>query len=838
MKRISPPRVCVATLFIQFWLLFLSAPLQASSLPAEPRQFLENYCTDCHDSSTHKAGLNLEALSFDLQTKSNAALWESVFDKLDHGQMPPKKADQPTLNDRHPFQSWLGGELRRASLVHQQQHGRVPFRRLTRIEYENTLRDLLHVETDLKDLFPEDATTAGFQKVSEGLSLSSVHFARYQEAADKALSDVIPTKPFSALKVDMDGAKIMKGNPKTFTDMGCWLNGDAFVMPSNLFYPYTAVRLQRSPRGGRYRFHVTASGLHTQGRPLPIAFNILRDSSLPDAPDAAAWYDLPAEEPITITTELSLKSGESFAVFGWTLPHRDVVNNKRKKLGIPPEEWTESSLAIYRIKAEGPLALDGTVDTWPPQNYRELFGETPLRPLSETLPGAVLGSATPPANKRSDSDWAADPLVPFSDSPKQDAEMLIRRFVSKAFRRPVSAQEQQPYVERVLHALDKGAPFHEAMKSGFMAVICSPHVLFLNEAPGRLDTFALASRLSYFLWNAPPDSILLELAQSGSLTDPRALYAQVERLLSDSRASRFEANFIAQWLDLNKITATSPDDKLYPEFDRILQESALKETERFFHEILLHDGSILEFVHSDWTFLNERLARHYNLPDVQGFELQKVFLPSQSHRGGVMTHASVLKVTADGAKTSPILRGKWICERILGITPSPPPEDVKKIEPDIRGATTIRAQLEKHRSSEACASCHAIMDPPGFALESFDVIGGWREFYRTPEQKPEKIQIPNTKFNVSRGLAVEEGYVLADGRRFANVDEYKKLLLSDPDTITRNLASKLLTYATGAPVQFADRELIDAIVQDLHSRNYGLRTLVHQIVQSRPFLNK
>ena len=262
------------------------------------------------------------------------------------------------------------------------------------------------------------------------------------------------------------------------------------------------------------------------------------------------------------------------------------------------------------------------------------------------------------------------------------------------------------------------------------------------------------------------------------------------------------------------------------------------ETEQFVHEILTDNRSLLEFVKSDWTFLNERLARHYDLPDVTGFELRKVSLPANSHRGGVLTQTSVLKVTADGAKTSPILRGKWICERLLGITPPPPPEDVKKIEPDIRGATTIREQLDKHRSSEACASCHTVMDPPGFALESFDVIGGWRTFYRTPDSKAPKIQLPQSKHTVFKGLDVEEGYNIPDGRYFANVDEYKSLLLSDPDALARNLTIKLITYATGAAIQFADRPLVEEIVKNLSSHGFGFRTLVHQVVESRVFLEK
>ncbi len=458
---------------------------------------------------------------------------------------------------------------------------------------------------------------------------------------------------------------------------------------------------------------------------------------------------------------------------------------------------------------------------WPAQGYRELFDQLPRRSLAE-ITGVPAVKGQP------------NPALPVSAQPKVDAERLIRRFLPQAFRRPVPEEIAAPYVARVIKALDEGVLFHQAMLDGYKAILCSPHFLLHEETPGPLDRHALANRLSYFLWNGPPDEALL----AADLSQADVRRAQVERLLQDPRSARFEKSFLDQWLDLQKINATSPDSALYPEFDSALQLSALRETQLFFHTLLAENRSLLEGVQSDWTYLNEPLGWLYGLPEVSGHELQMVSLPAGSQRGGFLTQSSILKVTADGAKTSPILRGNWINERILGIHPPAPPADVAKIEPDIRGATTIREQLAKHRNTPACMSCHTVIDPPGFALETFDVIGGWRDFYRVPTGTGQIIEIQPSKKRVHRGPAVEAGYTMPDGRAFANVSEYKTLLLEDKGGIARALTEKLLTYATGARVQFADRDDVAEIVKSIRSENYGLRSLIHRIVESRPFLNK
>jgi hypothetical protein len=393
----------------------------------------------------------------------------------------------------------------------------------------------------------------------------------------------------------------------------------------------------------------------------------------------------------------------------------------------------------------------------------------------------------------------------------------------------------------VQEKLDDGYSFYDAMLYGYKAILSSPHFLVFDEPDPKLGDRALANRLSYFLWSGPPDDELLELAARRELSRTQVLQAQVERLLADPRAHRFTENFTGQWLDLRLINATIPDPRLYGDFDGLLLWSMPRETHEVFKEILKHDRSLLEFVAADWSMLNARLAAHYGIPGVEGNDFRKVTLPAESHRGGILTQASVLKVTADGTRTSPVLRGKWVLEKILGQPPAPPPPDVPAIEPDIRGATTIRQQLDKHRAIATCAACHKHIDPPGFALETFDPIGGYREFYRaTTGDRRNVLQVAfhTGGRGIFRGPDIEQGGETHAGHSFRNIDDYKQLLLKDKDQLARNLTEKLLVYATGAEIQYADREVVEEIVAKIRHNNYGFRTLIHEVVQSRVFLNK
>ena len=334
-----------------------------------------------------------------------------------------------------------------------------------------------------------------------------------------------------------------------------------------------------------------------------------------------------------------------------------------------------------------------------------------------------------------------------------------------------------------------------------------------------------------------PDDELSKLAEQQTLSQPEVLRQQVERLLAHPKAATFTENFVGQWLGLREIDATEPSHLVYPEFDHLLKVSMIRETELFFDEVLKHDLSLTNFVASDFTLLNGRLGKHYGIPGVVGWEFHKTPLPADSHRGGVLTMASVMKVTANGTTTSPVMRGAWVLDRILGTPPSPPPEGVAAIDPDIRGATTIREQLAKHRTDPACDSCHSKIDPPGFALESFDCIGGWRDWYRvTGNGGP--VTVDGRRMPYHKGKPVDPSNVTEDGQPFQNIDEFRQLLLRDKDQLARSLTTKLLTYSTGGAPTKADRPEIEAIVARVRDKNYGFRSLLHEVVQSELFQNK
>lgn len=573
-------------------------------------------------------------------------------------------------------------------------------------------------------------------------------------------------------------------------------------------------------------------------QPVPVAFCTVDRGREP--PVVRDMVDIPPGPPRVIETEVDLEAGEAFVL----QLHRnwDIRSTKQ-----PIEEYTGPGFLIDWLEIEGP------VNEFPSPAFRTLFGDAELLPKSVVK---ALAEGRKPQDfhtRTSIYQWLNDPLTPVSDTPKEDAAALLRAFIPKAFRRPVDDAMLQRFIDPVLAKLDAGDRFAEAMIFGYKNVLTSPHFLFFLESPGKLDRYALATRLAYFLTSLPPDEELL----AADLTNADELRRQTERLLDSPRSRGLTENFTAQWLDLRKIDDTIPDPNLYGDFDGTLLWAMPEETRRFFDDILRNDRSVLEFVHSDWTVVNRRLAEHYGIldafdsakpvpaepPRASGAapaEFRRVSLSPESHRGGVITHGSVLKVTADGTTTSPVLRGVWVLERIVGKhVPSPPP-DVPAIEPDIRGATTIRQQLEKHRSIASCNTCHQHIDPPGFALESFDPIGGYRDFYRASSRTAAgQVHLPGYSGRpIYRGPDVEAGGVLADGRSFANLESYRRFLLEDPDQIARNLAEKLLTYATGAEPQFADREVIEEIVARIRPKNYGLRSLIHEIVQSRPFRNK
>jgi hypothetical protein len=422
-----------------------------------------------------------------------------------------------------------------------------------------------------------------------------------------------------------------------------------------------------------------------------------------------------------------------------------------------------------------------------------------------------------------------------SDDPSADARRLLADFLPRAFRRTVEAAEVDRYADLAADRVAAGVGFEMAMRTAYTAALCSPDFLYLHERPGRLDGWALASRLSYFLWGSMPDDELFDLARDGRLTDPAVLRRQTDRMLADPKAGRFMADFVDQWLDLRDIDQTSPDRRLYPEFGPYLRDSMVAESRGFFRELLAHDLPAATVVRSDFAVLNQKLAEHYGVPGVTGSAFRRVPLPADARRGGFLTQAAVLKVTANGTDTSPVKRGAWVQRKVVGRPPDPPPPNVPAIEPDVRGTTTVREQLAKHRADPGCAACHARIDPPGFALEGFDVIGGQRDRFRTlgPGDPPKTAAAVAYRLAHPVDAAGEVG-----GRRFAGVDEFRAILAADDRQLARNLYGQLLTYATGAPPGYADRAEVERALDRAAWTGYGVRTLVHEVVQSEMFWTK
>jgi hypothetical protein len=499
------------------------------------------------------------------------------------------------------------------------------------------------------------------------------------------------------------------------------------------------------------------------------------------------------------------------------------------------------AVAFRWMEVEGPL--DDAATT---AGYRLLFGDLPMQRVEAGQPGVAIEAAGPPG--RGGRGGRAGPgsrevkVEVVSRDVAADSERLLRAFVQRAYRRPVEEADVRLFLGLIKQRREAGLGFAGSMLAGYTAVLASPAYVYVDEQPGRLDDYALATRLALFLWNTPPDAELRSLAARGELHRPEVLRKQAERLLADAKSERFISAFLDYWLELRKMEDTSPSTTLYNDYylDDSLTEAAVDETHLFFGELIRRDLPARNVVDSDFTFLNERLARHYGVAGVEGVALRPVALPPGSPRGGLMTQASVLKVTANGTTTSPVLRGKWIMERIVGYDMPLPPAAVPAVEPDIRGAVTIRQQLDKHRADESCAACHRKIDPPGFALENFDVLGGWRERYRA------------TALDAAPAVGFgKNGWPFAfyfaqpvdpsgsfNGRAFADVKDFKRLLLEDETQLARNVVRQLSIFATGAPIRFADGEKIERILQETKSGGYGVRSLIHGLVQSELFLNK
>lgn len=879
--------------------------VRAAEVPLGTRAFMKENCLDCHDAASKKGNLDLSSLADDVTDPAVFQQWVKIHDRVRDGEMPPADYDQPTESARQEMLSGLFTALVAADDARVATEGRATRRRMNRYEYENTLRDLFDAPwLQVKQMLPEDGEAFRFNKVGDALDVSHIQIARYLAAADSAIRQSMATsleRPETQVtryyardcrafnrKVQFS---VFNRSPERATFPILGFQADVDVLEENA--PMTAgesdparreleamgvvastyepleIRFDafKAPRSGRYKLRFNAYSFWAGPESEEKWWRPSRtDISKGRTREPVSVY---SETPprllrrlgnFEVTPEPSVQELDVYLLAGETI-RPDAVRLFRSR---PPGPWRnplavkdgQPGVAFRFLEVEGPI-----VDRWPSTGHQLLFDDLPLK----TVAGRVTVD---------------------SDQPEADAERLLRRFLERTYRRPVAEDDLVRFMKVIQMALQSGGTFEEAMIAGYSAVLCSPAFVTFIETPGRLDDFALASRLSYFLWNSQPDDELRELAAAGRLQQPEVLRQQAVRLLNDARSQRFVEAFLDYWLDLRKADATSPDAELYPDYylDDYLVESSVDETRAFFRELLKSNAPARALIESDFVVVNQRLAEHYGLEGIEGIAFRKVALPKGSVRGGLLTQASILKITANGTTTSPVPRGVWINERILGKKIPPPPASVPAVEPDIRGATTIREQLERHRTLESCNGCHAQIDPPGFALENFDILGGWRTTYRALDQADDAAsdnttsnnQAGSTKaadtkagdkkpgndkaggnagagqakrepagfgkngqpFAFQAGPAVDAGGVLIDGRRFQDIRQLRELLLKDQRQIARNFVSQLIVYATGAPVRFGDRPEVEAMLDAAQESEYGVGDLIQQIVASPLFLNK
>ncbi|QDT11219.1 DUF1592 domain-containing protein [Planctomycetes bacterium K23_9] len=794
--------------FIFVFAVIASGPLRAATLRDELAPLIDSSCVDCHDAST-ETNLDLTSLGTDLTDDSTQRQWEQIFDRVWTGEMPPASEDRPPTEIRSAALTTLKHSLAEASLA-KQKSGRVPARRLTKLELRYTLQDLFLIQGDVTNGIPDESESGSFDTVGASQRISAVHLESYLAAADEALDLAIrldhnPYRDFGD-KADDDFGFLETWHDKPLNLGGSItrkLNyGSGVVLFADVDYLTQFVASVPSP--GRYR--LTAKVAAYQSTEPVTAKWIVKNQS--GGAKLAKTVDLLPGEPTTILVETTMKPGD---IPYLTFDNRNAKNDSVFIAG-GSQVFQGAGLAILSQSAEGPLN-----QSWPPPSTMHLLDGLEI--------SEILGCQDGPFE------------VIATANPIDDIRRIVSRLAPSIFRRPVSETELEQFVSLASPALDAGRDITDALRIPLRSMLSSPQFLLLGGRSGQLDDHALASRLSYFLWRSMPDPALLQLADQGQLRDPTVLAQQVDRMLADPKADRFVKDFVGQWLRLHQINATSPDESLYPEFEELLAAAIPKETQWFFADLIRRNLSADNLIDSDFTFVNRRLAQHYGIDGVDGQHFRRVALPDDSPRGGILTQAAVLKTTANGTTTSPVTRGNFVLTNFLGTPPAAPPASVGSIEPDTRGKTTIREILSAHRDNESCNQCHREIDPPGFALESFDPIGGFRTHYRASGGE-QTFGDFTTKLPPKQGPPVDPSGVTTDGTPFRDIRQYRQHLMQNRRAVVRNFISQLIVFSTGGEIAFADRDVVKEITDATEADGFRVRDIIHAIVQSRLFDEK
>ncbi len=819
---------CRITGLLTIVLLFVPA----ADAAVDPRvtAFFQTYCIDCHGPAKPKGDFRVDALKI-ATNAADAENWQLVLDNLQLGEMPPQDAKQPKPAEVEQVTSWIQNELSRATVELKGTGGEVVLRRLNRTEYENTIADLFDVHGNFAAGFPEDLREHGFDNNGGVLMLSSAQMQEYMKAAEFILARAIApaTRPETvnktltlhdgnrrAIELTRKGLadrlakfdsltpqekantrkmeEAAKANPDSHgyrfpvlengelrppkPDDGPHL--DAVMTVQQYFSGEPSISYP-GRQAGWCRVKAVAYALKNDGKPVRLKFKAEKPYAgmLPKAVSVFTFTD---EQPREVEARYYLEPGDRVE---FTMMDGAPHSQGRTMIDQPGP-----IIAIRSFSIEGPI-----YESWPPKGHRTLFGDI-------------------------------DPTQPTPEK----AAAIAAHLAPKLFRRPVDAAAVAKY-RALYEKFTLAMTPDEALRGMLAAMLVSPRFLYHEEPPSGPDAFAIASRMSYFLWRSAPDGELLKATADGSLLDAAKRRAQAERMLADSRAARLLKDFTGQWLRVREVGVMKANADLYPEYDLELEAAMRGETEHFIAEMFRHDLPLANLIDSDWTMLNGRLAKHYGIEGVAGPDFRRVSLDkTMTVRGGLLTQASIHAVTSNGSTTSPVIRGTWMLEKFLGTPAPPPPPDVPVIEPDIRGASTIKEQLAKHRTIASCNSCHRKIDPLGFALENFDVIGGWRENYRALVEPR-----PGARAKLSDGPRVDSADEWTGVGRFNNFQEFRELVKQREDLVVQNLTHQLATFALGRAPGFADRQPLKAIATRVLEKKSGMKSLVLDLVSNPVF---
>ena len=820
--------------------------------------YLRTHCYSCHDAKQAKAGFRIDQLSSDLSATRMADQWKEVADRINAGEMPPAKSPRPTASEQTPVVGWINARLREADIAAKSTGGRTPMRRLNREEYANTIRDLLFLDEKfvrplIEDL-PGDGKAEGFDRLGAGLFFDQTQMQRAmlvaEKIAAKAIVDVGPAQAEARTpqKLVLEAEKHPRFPPPNarramqgpLDAQGHVWRKDGLEIIQGLpnrneeiekFGPVGGGRLDDLvTKDGYYRFRVYGTVDKKAGQAGSFLLSYAANTPVQQQ------VELMIDPQGVSETTLFLRAGEPGMKrelrLMWTDTRKAIIPNpinakleaKRKNLAgeIRSAVAANQDVAALRTQLEEIEAQQAALKT-PQRIWNPALDRTklPVLHLDKIEIEGPIEAEWPPQSHKS---------LFFAGSSRSDeayAREIFTRFLPRAYRRPVQPEE----VERVVGIVGNAMQHHEmtfteAMRLGLARVLSSSSFWFLEREQPTGPQYALASRLSYFLWSSMPDDELFSLAAAEKLADRAVLGAQVDRMLKNPRSEQFVRNFAGQWLGVREFGTVEPANE-YRDYDSALKAAGAEEPYAFFAEVLKNDLPITNFLDSDFVVVNERLARHYGIEGVNGADFRRVALKPEHHRGGVLGMAGLMTYLADGTRTLPMRRGTWVLSNLFDDPPGNPPPNAGEIQPNTAGANlTLRQRIEMHRTNETCASCHAKLDPHGLALENYDAIGAWR------------TRANGEGFRAAKAPPIDPSGTLLNGQSFQTLEEYKALLLEQNDDFARCLTTKLLTYALSRPVGYTDHDTVDALVAELKAKEYRIQALVKAIVLSDAFQTK